>query len=213
MGTLKYSEYFDQVTRRRSMREMKLIAIVLMSALVSGDIYMHVPRGSNNRIREQSAERNNANRVFDSQNNNRGGYNVGDKTDQASGNNEENQYRMKYFQSGNNAAGKSLLNIEWTNQHGCGGNEDTDPNKLNCNMVIQYMCQDDVAQANGGNNGNNNLRNGVNTNTQNYQNANPNETKRQFENRRANGARNDRALHDSFEWYDKCSQRNRNKGL
>merc|ERR1711976_1002077 len=116
MGTLKYSEYFDQVTRRRSMREMKLIAIVLMSALVSGDIYIHVPRGSNNRIREQSAERNNANRLFDSQNNNRGGYNVGDKTSQSSGNNEENQYRMKYFMSGpsykrTNARGESLLTV------------------------------------------------------------------------------------------------------
>ena len=32
------------------------------------------------------------------QNNNRGGYNVGDKTDQASGNNEDNQYRMvRYY--------------------------------------------------------------------------------------------------------------------
>ena len=34
------------------------------------------------------------------------------------------------------------LLIEWTNQHGCGGNEDNDPHKLNCNIVIQYMVQD-----------------------------------------------------------------------
>ena len=33
--------------------------------------------------------------------------------------------------------------IEWTNQHGCGGNEDSDPHKLNCNVVLQYMCQED----------------------------------------------------------------------
>lgn len=34
--------------------------------------------------------------------------------------------------------------MEWTNQHGCGGNEDTNPQKQNCQMILQYMCQDDV---------------------------------------------------------------------
>ena len=34
----------------------------------------------------------------------------------------------------------SILSVEWTNQHGCGGNEATDPQALNCNMVLQYMC-------------------------------------------------------------------------
>ena len=38
--------------------------------------------------------------------------------------------------------GQSILRVEWTNQHGCGGNEDTDPHKMNCNLVMQYMCQD-----------------------------------------------------------------------
>lgn len=38
--------------------------------------------------------------------------------------------------------GQSVLRVEWTNQHGCGGNEDTDPHKLNCNLVMQFMCQD-----------------------------------------------------------------------
>jgi len=32
-----------------------------------------------------------------------------------------------------------LLQIEWTNQHGCGGNEDNDQHKLNCNIVLQYL--------------------------------------------------------------------------
>jgi hypothetical protein len=36
------------------------------------DIYLHNPRGSNNRLNEKSAARTNANRLFDSQNNNRG---------------------------------------------------------------------------------------------------------------------------------------------
>lgn len=42
--------------------------------------------------------------------------------------------------------GSSFLPIEWTNQHGCGGNEDTDPHKLNCNLVFQYMCHEDTDQ-------------------------------------------------------------------
>lgn len=53
--------------------------IIIIFALkhVHCDIYFHNPRGSNNRLDEQGRERNNANRMFDSQNNNRGGYNVG----------------------------------------------------------------------------------------------------------------------------------------
>ena len=51
-------------------------------------------------------------RLFDSQNNNRGGYNVGNL----------------YYYSG------SELSLEWTNQHSC-----SDPNS-NCEIIIQYMC-------------------------------------------------------------------------
>ena len=47
---------------------------------------------------------------------------------------------QKYWQSGESA--DTNLVIEWTNQHGCGGNEDNDPHKLNCNIVIQYMVID-----------------------------------------------------------------------
>jgi hypothetical protein len=59
------------------------LLLVCCAAPSSADVYMHNPRGSNNRLNEQSAARANANRVFDSQNNNRGGYNKGDLTDQA----------------------------------------------------------------------------------------------------------------------------------
>lgn len=41
--------------------------LALMVASVLGDVYFHNPRGSNNRLNEQSAERANANRLFDSQ--------------------------------------------------------------------------------------------------------------------------------------------------
>jgi hypothetical protein len=32
--------------------------------------------------------------------------------------------------------GESQLVLEWTNQHGCGHGD------LDCNIVLQYMCQD-----------------------------------------------------------------------
>ena len=57
-----------------------------------------------------------ARRLFDSQNNNRGGYNVG----------------SLYYYSG------SVLPIEWTNQHSCG-----DPNNK-CDVILQYMCDENV---------------------------------------------------------------------
>ena len=49
---------------------MKLAVVVLGAAIlhvVQGDIYMHNPRGSNNRLNEASTPRANANRLFDSQ--------------------------------------------------------------------------------------------------------------------------------------------------
>lgn len=126
----------------------KLTLLACVGVTVA-DVYMHNPRGSNNRLNEQSANRNNGNRMFDSQNNNRGGYNKGDVRDQAAGNAQKWQYDMVYYQSDIAAGidqtdtdGKTVLSIEWTNQHGCGGNEQGDPHKLNCQIVLQYMCHD-----------------------------------------------------------------------
>ena len=62
---------------------------------------------------------------------------------------------QKYFMSGSDykvledELGASMLEVEWTNQHGCGGNEDTDPHKLNCNLVFQMMCHEDSADVTG----------------------------------------------------------------
>ena len=51
---------------------------------------------------------------------------------------------MKYFQSGADAeTDRSELLIEWTNQHGCGVNEADNPNKLNCQILLQFMCCDE----------------------------------------------------------------------
>jgi len=100
---------------------MKEILILLsLIALVSADVYMHMFRGSNNRLNEQGRERNNANRLFDSQNNNRGGYNVGTG--------------KEYYYQG------SVMPIEWTAQHSCSGTTDDTKNNAGCELILQYMC-------------------------------------------------------------------------
>lgn len=214
---------------------MRVVLVVLgLVALVISDTYLHNPRGSNNRLNENTATRRNANRLFDSQNNNRGGYNTGDATDDAADDADE-QYSVQYYQSGGAAAETSNLIVEWTNQHGCGGAEDASPHKLNCDIVIQYMCQNDVTQTTL--NANNNaeadtstwIRDGAtDTNTQNYQdpnngedtnddadddNANENQN---YDNRMDRNYANlqmERGLHESLIWYDMCKWREANAGL
>lgn len=195
---------------------MKLLpALSILIAYVSladADIYMHCPRGSNNRMNEATATRNNANRVFDSQNNNRGGYNIGDKTDQKAGNDYNKQYRMHYIMSPlDETKGESVFPIEWTNQHGCGENEDSNPNKCNSNMVLQMKCEphDDTDPAPQ----KTTMRDGTTTNTQDYNNPNNNENEQQYAQRKNNNVKTDRAYHEPHEWYDKCTKRKRNHGL
>lgn len=121
----------------------RIVAAALVAAVsVNADVYMHNPRGSNNRLNERSANRNNGNRMFDSQNNNRGGYNKGDVDDTAAEGDFTKQYDMTYYESeaDTTTGGVSQMTIEWTNQHGCGGSEQGDPHKINCDIIIQYMC-------------------------------------------------------------------------
>jgi len=89
-----------------------LLCFCLLDYVVA-DVYLHSVRGSNNRLDEANRERNNGNRMFDSQNNDRGGYNVG---------------KLNYYEG-------EEIPVDWTNQHGCGG-EGT----LGCELIIQMMC-------------------------------------------------------------------------
>lgn len=91
-----------------------LAITILMCLGINADIYFHNPRGSNNRMDESTRERRNNKRMFDSQNNNRGGYNVG----------------SLYYYTG------SVLSLEWTNQHSCS------EQNSHCEIIIQYMCDD-----------------------------------------------------------------------
>lgn len=96
---------------------MKVAAVLLaILACAFADVYMHNMRGSNDRLNEQNTNRNNANRLFDSQNNAKGGYCYTLGTPP-----------MSFFEG-------SMLPVEWTAQHGCGNP------KMECNMVLQYMC-------------------------------------------------------------------------
>jgi len=187
---------------------MRCLPILLAAvSLVAGDVYMHNPRGSNNRLNEKSANRRNGNRMFDSQNNNRGGYNVGDKTDQAA-NRESLQYQMKYFESGPNAG--TYLTFEWTNQHGCGGNNN-EPHKTHCDVIIQYMCEDPGDKKNA----RDTMRDGLNTQTPQFYPGHNYESKAQFESRKARILQSNaqKGQHEPIEWYEMCYKRPRNKGL
>jgi len=190
-----------------------LLAAIFVTYCYS-DCYFHNPRGSNNRLNENSANRRNGNRMFDSQNNNRGGYNKGDATDKAAGNDKNKQYDMKYFQSSIESAkkgsskGKTHFIFEWTNQHGLGFDND----KLNSNMVFQMMCQENSPTKNG----KSDMRDGTSTNTQDYRafsdRSKKIETKDQYLGRERS-VRTDRGLHEPFANYANCQYRQRNKGL
>jgi len=189
------------------------LCLFLLISLAYGDLYMHNPRGSNNRLNEQNAEREDGDRMFDSQNNNRGGYNVGDKSaTAATSSGDQNtdttfsqskfdtlydintqtavQYPMVYYEG-------SVLSIEWTNQHGCGGNEDGDANTLNCNIVAQYMC-DTKGDEGSDTTMTVKLRDGTTTNQVGTDGSPGDQT---------------RGVHESAGYYSFCSNRHRNTGL
>eukprot|EP00656_Telonema_subtile_P058028 TRINITY_DN969_c0_g1_i1.p1 TRINITY_DN969_c0_g1~~TRINITY_DN969_c0_g1_i1.p1 ORF type:complete len:1422 (+),score=381.16 TRINITY_DN969_c0_g1_i1:217-4482(+) len=113
------------------MARATLYALALFVALVQADVYMHAPRGSNDRNCEKNVNRNNGNRLFDSQNNAKGGYacprpRVGPQA----------VVDTMYYHPG------SKVVVEWTNQHGCGTNP-----KTSCEIVIQYACEDTLDPA------------------------------------------------------------------
>ena len=108
-----------------------------------GGFYLHVPRGSNNRLREATAVNKNDRRLFWANNNRRGGYNVGE-TPSDDFEDESEQHNMAFFMSNNpnTGSGSSYMDIEWSQLSGCGKDEDGE--KIHdCNIKIQYMCQEE----------------------------------------------------------------------
>jgi len=91
-----------------------LVVFAAFIALIAANCYMQWQPGSNDRNQEANTDRDNANRLFDSQNNAKGGYCRGPA--------------MSFY------AGSQIA-MHWTSQHGCGRNPG-----LMCNFVIQHMC-------------------------------------------------------------------------
>ena len=137
-----------------------LLVLAVVAACVHADVYLHVFRGSNNRLDEANRDRNNGNRLFDSQNNNRGGYNVG----------------TNIFIEG------SKLGVSWTNQHGLGPNPNTPYNE----MIFQMMCDS-------------RLRDGTTTET--------------IPDQPGADLNYKYGRQESYQYYQDCKTRERNKGL
>jgi len=190
---------------------------------------MHMPKGSNNRLNEKSANRANGNRLFDSQNNNRGGYNVGDmhKTNGFTANDgyatDDQMYNYANtdpLENGNDGKVQfeesflegSVLRQTHTVQHGCGNI------KNNCNIVLEYTCDSHDQEDNNLLNANNNdydfsglrvqLKNGLNTGTS----ADPGNINN-VKNTITTNRNNNRGIHESEEYYAYGKQRGRNQGL
>merc|ERR1719193_1720337 len=98
---MRSSSPFPSPTKMKFSATTLAFLLASVCLLVDADVYLHNPRGSNNRLKGRGRNRSNGNRLFDSQNNARGGYNVG--TDS-----------LTYYEGSN-------LEIEWTSQHSCGG--------------------------------------------------------------------------------------------
>jgi hypothetical protein len=194
------------------------LSVLALAATVHADVYMHNPRGSNDRNCEKNVNRNNGNRLFDSQNNAKGGYACG----RAVGGNNVITKPMSFH------AG-SLLPVEWTQQHGC-GQDPNNPGKENvdCQIVIQYACEDTLDPGNRYASGNRDLagtgtakayvgapRDGI------PQNANDDATDRIPQNINAAdlGATNNfnnafaYGMHENLLFYETCNRRERNRGL
>ena len=114
--------HMARILQCQMLRTMKAFATVcclaLACTLVQADVYMHYIRGGNNRLNEGGQGRNNGDRLWDSQNNNRGGYNAG-------------SVLRNYFYE------DTSIPIEWTQQHSCG-----DVTGNNCEIILQYTCGD-----------------------------------------------------------------------
>eukprot|EP00435_Cladocopium_sp_Y103_P057381 s1489_g19.t1 len=173
---------------------LRVLATMLLAAIWSShaDMYLNSPRGSNNKLREQSNNVQNANRLFDSQNNAASGYQIGDDCKPAckDGNNNYDvtvegatKGTMKFYQG-------SELYVEWHHQHGCGVGH---PN-LRCQIVLQYMTDGD----------NPNMRDGTDQDSAGGDDDDPTEEET---------AEPARGYHEPYDFYQACIQRERNKGL
>ena len=74
---------------------MKILLLLLFDRSKAW-VYLQNPPGSNNRLNEGSAINTNPNRLFDSQNNRKGGYNVPDVGSEPASS-QDQQFKYSYF--------------------------------------------------------------------------------------------------------------------
>lgn len=169
-----------------------LIIIGIQSNMVYGDVYLHNPRGSNNRCDERSNNRNNANRLFDSQNNAAGGYAIGcNRPEDAVNDADITCYQMEYYTD-------TIIPIRWTSQHNCGENND-------CQFILQYSCEGQLG---------NDIRDGhpQNPNGDTCTERIPEKTDSQLEeNERISPYKYGK--HEDYTFYQRCKERERNPHL
>ena len=75
-----------------------------------------------------------------------------------------------------------------------------------CHVIIQMLCRPASTPKN------DLVRDGTSTSRQSYSRGHTKEVKSHYEHRKKNSQRDERALHESFDNYDKCYRRKRNKG-
>lgn len=164
-----------------------LLALLVLCVAIEANVYLQGcgVKGSNNRVTGNGETVASPIRLFDSQNSPRGGYCLHPK--------------MHFFVG-------SILPIEWTTQHGCGGNPNT-----HCEVVLQYMCADS-AEA---------LRNGhtpaiIPDNEGTYQSKilNPDSARDPIDRDAVdNGQIHEFGMHESYAYYQECKARQRNTQL
>jgi hypothetical protein len=112
-----------------------ILVIAALLALSTADVYLHSPRGANDRCDEKSNNRNNENRGWNSNNNAAGGYSWCDQ-------------EMHFYEG-------STIRVEWYSQHACGNGAQTktdpsNPDSVICRHILQLGCDFSFAtQVNG----------------------------------------------------------------
>ena len=166
---------------------MRCLFVISLALVVSADVYLHNPRGSNNRCDRRTNDRRNANRLFDSQNNAAGGYAAPcNRPEGADSPDDISCYQMNYYED-------TVIPIRWTSQHACGENN-------NCNYVLQYACDNTLGEG---------VRDGHPQNE--HGNTCTDTIPYTEEDTLENPERYGR--HESYHYYQRCNSRTRNKDL
>jgi len=166
---------------------MRLFIILVFLTCANADVYIHNPRGNNNRCDRRTNDRRNANRLFDSQNNAAGGYAIPcNRPESATTPEEINCYQMNYYMD-------TVIPIRWTSQHNCGENND-------CQFILQYSCEGQLG---------NSVRDGhpQNSNGDTCTTIIPEQMDEDIVNPNKYGK------HEDFPSYQRCKQRYRNNRL